>query len=418
MFALVDAAGFYASCEKVIDIKLRNKPVIVLSNNDGCIVAACPIAKKMGAPKFEPYFKVKDFVRNNKVIVRSSNYELYGDLSKRFMNCAAQFSPVQYIYSIDECFLDLHGFTMMIDWLDYGWKIRRTVWQETKIPVCVGIAPTLTLAKAANFSSKNIKGYSGVLAMNTPEIRKMALEQMPVNKVWGIGRQLAKHLKLLGVETAWDLAQQPPKRMRQEFNINVERTVRELNGKPCLSWDEKRATKKEIFSTRSVGKRITTLIELKAALAFHANIVARKARKQNTLIKELLVFAQSSPHDQESYYSRSGLHQFITGTIDTTQVSAAATALASQIYNSEVRFYKVGVGAIRLHPYAPHQNDLFKANDDKVELMKCMDEINSLWGVDTVHLGAQGVSQKFEMKRDLLSPQYTTRWEHLPKFKC
>jgi DNA polymerase V len=418
MFALVDAAGFYASCEKVIDIKLRDRPVIVLSNNDGCVVAACPIAKKLGAPKFEPYFKVKDFVRKNKVVVRSSNYELYGDLSDRFMKCAHQFAPEQYIYSIDECFLDLHRCNIS-NWIEYGWKIRRTIWQETKIPVCVGIAPTLTLAKAGNFASKNIKGCNGVMAISTPETRKQVLQIMPVEKVWGIGRQLTKHLNLLGIETAWDLANQPTKRMRREFNVNVERTVRELNGKPCLVWDQQRATKKEIFSTRSTGKRITRLNELKQALAFHANIVTRKARKQNTAIKELVVFAQNSPHDKNSdYYSRSGLHQFIIATTDTTQVSAAATALAKQIFDSNVRFYRVGVGAIRLEPKLPLQNDLFRENEDKIELMECLDEINSLWGMDTIHLAAQGITKSFAMKRELLSPQYTTRWKHLPQIKC
>ena len=239
MYALVDATAFYASAEKVFDLSIRKKPVVVLSNNDGCIVAASPEARKLGLPKFQPYFKLKPILQQHGVVIRSSNYELYADLSEKMMNIIGQFSDKQYVYSIDEAFLKFDGYNKLIpNWHDYGHLIRRTVWRGTKLPVGVGFGPTPTLAKAANHAAKKFVGATGVAVIDNEQARRTILKQMAVSDVWGVGKRLAKKLNLMGVNSALDLANQNPKHMRKQFSVVLERTITELNGYKCLSWDD------------------------------------------------------------------------------------------------------------------------------------------------------------------------------------
>jgi len=232
MYALVDAVAFYASAEKVFDPAIRSKPVVVLTNNDGCVCAVCPIARKLNIPKFGPYFKVKQLLEQNNVVVRSSNYELYANLSDRMMSVIGRFCDTQHVYSIDESFLHFNGYQPLInDWQAYGQLIRRTVWRETKLPVGVGFGPTPTLAKAANHAAKKLTGFNGVAVIDDEVSRRTILQRMQCQDVWGVGKRLAKKLALMDIHTAWQLAEQSPKTIRRQFSVVLERTINELNGR-------------------------------------------------------------------------------------------------------------------------------------------------------------------------------------------
>lgn len=418
MFALVDAVSFYASAEKVFDPTIRNRPVVVLTNNDGCICAVCPIAKKLNIPKFEPYFKVKELLEKHNVIVRSSNYELYADLSARMMNEISRFSDNQYIYSIDESFLNFNGFNNLINnWHEYGHTIRKAVWRKTKIPVGVGFGPTATLAKAANHAAKKLPGFDGVAVINNEASRKHILKLMAVEDVWGVGRRISKKLKLMNIHSALDLANQPAKLMRKQFSVVLERTINELNGTSCLSWDDVKQKKKEVYSTRSFGERISDAHSLRAAFAAHCNIVARKLRKQDSLAKRIVIFAHSSPFE-EHYYKRTFIYEFPVASNDVTVFANAVKKIFLKIYSPNVRFQKCGIGAIELEDEMYRQGDLFNHSQDKPELMQCLDTINQRFGNDALKLASEKQSAFWHMRRAFLSPKYTTRWSDIPKIKC
>ncbi|ETJ48614.1 Y-family DNA polymerase [Pseudoalteromonas agarivorans] len=418
MYALVDAVAFYASAEKVFDPSIRSKPVVVLTNNDGCICAICPIARKLNIPKFQPYFKIKNYLEQHHVVVRSSNYELYADLSERMMTVINRFCDDHYVYSIDESFLRFTGFSKIInDWADYGHIIRRAVWRETGLPVGAGFGTTPTLAKAANHAAKKLSGYNGVAVINDEKSRKEILMRMDVTDVWGIGSRLGKKLKLMQINTAWDLACQNPKAMRRMFSVVVERTVSELNGIACLSWDEVKQDKKEIYSTRSLGERVTDLTTLKSALVTHAAIVGRKLRRQKSLTKRIVIFAASSPHEDE-HYKKSLLYEFPIPTSDTSVIAKAVSAVIDEIYKPDTRFYRCGIGAIELESELFQQADMFSVSEDKPKMMKCLDTINKRYGVGTLSIGSEKLTHTWNMKRAFLSPHYTTRWTDIPIIKC
>ncbi|TRX54053.1 Y-family DNA polymerase [Thalassomonas sp. M1454] len=414
MYALVDAVAFYASAEKVFDPTIRNKPVVVLTNNDGCICAVCPIARKLGIPKFIPFFKIRDFLYKHNVIIRSSNYELYADLSEKMMNVIGTFCDNQYIYSIDESFLNLKSYSCINDLYKYGQEIRRAVWQQVKLPVGVGFGLTPTLSKAANHAAKKLSGFNGVAVINSDQSKHKILQRMKVDQVWGIGSRLGKKLNLMNIHSALDLANQDPKNMRKQFSVTVERTVSELNGMRCLDWDDIKSVKKEIFSTRSFGQRITDFNEFRSALIFHAYTVAKKARAQSSLIKRIVVFGSSSPHDN-GYYTNSVSIQFTSANDNTLYIAQCVAKAAKQIYAPNVRFYKCGVGAIELTD--SYQLDLFSNNINKPELMQCLDSINNRYGTGTLMLGSMK-PEKWAMKRDFMSPQYTTNWHDIPIIEC
>ena len=245
MYALCDINSFYASAHAVFRPDIRKEGIIVLSNNDGCIVAANRRAKELGIKKFGPYFQVKDHCEQLGLHVFSSNYELYSDLSSKFMQIVGQFAPAQHIYSIDEAFLDLHNYRpARKDFLAYGSLIRKTIWKECRLPICVGIGATLTLAKLANHTAKNHRQFKGVCVIDCEILRSNILKETPVSDVWGIGRKISRRLESIGIKTAYQLAKMPPKLARRNFSIEIERTVRELNGQACKAWDNVRADKK------------------------------------------------------------------------------------------------------------------------------------------------------------------------------
>lgn len=424
MYALCDVNSMYASCEKVFDPSIRNKPVIVLTNNDGCICAACHIAKRMGVgKKFVPYFQVKDQLAAVGAVIRSSNYELYADLSQRMMETCERFAPHIHIYSIDECFL-YYGAGSHTDYVQTeGWhahaaSIRRTVWKEVRLPIGVGMGLTPTLAKAANHAAKKIEGYRGVAVIDSEQVRKQILKQMAVVDVWGIGRRLGARLRDQGIHTAWDLSRAKPALMKKQFSVLVENTVHELNGTVRLSWDDVRAPKQQIYSTRSFGQRIMSKDQLRQALVTHASIAAQKLRRQSGLANAMMVFASSSVHDQAPYYRGSLLHRFAAPTSDSMVMANAIADVINQIYRKGVRFYRCGIGLVDLVSIKNFQEDLFNTTKDNPELMRCLDVINAKYGRNTVHLAGQGIEQKFAMKRAFLSPQYTTRLSDLPIFDC
>ncbi|ABE56511.1 DNA-directed DNA polymerase [Shewanella denitrificans OS217] len=418
MFALVDANSFYCSAEQVFRPDWRGKPIIVLSNNDGCIVAANRQAKALGIPKFSPYFKVKNLCIKQGVIACSSNYELYADLSSKMMSIIGRFAPEQHVYSIDESFLSFaHCYPAIKCLQTQGQLIRRAVWKEVRLPVCVGIAATLTLAKIANHAAKKIEGYQGVCVINTDHERVAILKQLSTEDVWGIGRRISKKLELMNIKTAFDLANMPAGLARKQFSIEIERTVRELNGQACKVWDEARADKKQIFSTRSVGERITDYNSLLQALSKHVGIAAAKARSQGSSCKTMMLFASNSPFDEQSRSFKAIVH-FASPTNCSAEITKAMTQAATQLFREGVRYYKIGVGLIDLASDKHRQLDLFSSSRANPSLMLVLDNLNQRYGRDTLFLVAQGIEQKWSMRRELLTPQYTTDWVSLPRIKC
>ena len=415
MFALIDANSFYASAEQVFRPEWRGKPIIVLSNNDGCVVAANHGALAVGVKKFLPYFQVKPLCDKHKVIVLSSNYELYSDLSSKMMQIIGRFAPEQFVYSIDESFVSFKQCHSAIPCMrTYAMQIRRAVWKEARLPVCVGVAPTLTLAKVANYAAKKIKGYSGVCVLDNLAERQHVLKQMHVSDVWGIGRRISKRLEMMKIHSAYHLASMPPKLARKQFSIEIERAVRELNGEPCKVFSEARADKKQIYSTRSMGNRITDLTDLNQALCKHTGIAAEKARKQDSVCSVMTVFASNSPYDERPVSFQKQI-RFVCPTNCTIEMTHAVSTLVPQLYCDGVKYYKVGVGLLDLMPADNLQFDLFNQPQSNPKLMAVFDKLNYQYGSGTITLAAQGIQPKWGMRRLFLTSQYTTNWHDIPK---
>lgn len=418
IYGLVDVTAMYYMCEKVYDPGIRNKPLISLSNNDGAIVAVCPIAKQMGFKKFVPYFQIADKAKAAGVIPKSSNYELYSDLSSRFMATIESFVDEVYVYSIDEAFFRICRPLSDDDLHQLGLDIRKAVWREVRLPVGVGFGPTPTLAKAANHASKKLPGATGSSVLNNRSSIKHVLSQMALSDVWGVGNRLEKRLITMGIDNGWELAIQDPKKIRKYFSILLESTVRELNGKVRLSWDEVRPAKKEIYSTRSFGQRVTDLLQLEYALVAHAEAASKKMRDQGSVAGGMTIFANSSPHDKEPYFKRATFYSFESPTCDTRTIISAVSNSVIGLYKPGIRYYKAGIGLVDLRDAKYQQGDLFTKNNDNKALMSTLDAINDRFGRNTLSFAAKGKDTKFEMKREYLSKCPTTRWSDIPKVIC
>ncbi|NMH61521.1 Y-family DNA polymerase [Alteromonas ponticola] len=418
MYALVDAVSMYASAEKVFDPAIRNRPVLVLSNNDGCVIAACPIAKRLGLKNFVPYFQIEKQARAVNAVVRSSNYALYADLSSRMMDVCELACSEAHIYSIDECFLKFDFNDAEQNWFAFGEALRRKIWKEVRLPVGVGFGPTPTLAKAANHAAKKVQGFNGVAVLSAAEERNRVLSMMAATDVWGVGKRLGRRFDDMGIKTAQDLASHCPLNIGKQFSVVVENTVRELNGELRLSWHDVRPDKKELYSTRSFGERITEKEQLRYALTMHAQIACKKLRKQNSGTKSVVLFAASSPHDTKGYYKETVFKQFPFATADTRVIVAAVSKAVDKIYKTGVDFYKCGVGLLDLTEQFQSQGDLFSSSPDDTQLMRCLDAINTKFGRNALQFAAVGAEQKFHMKQAFLSPRYTTRWSDIPRIKC
>lgn len=281
----------------------------------------------------------------------------------------------------------------------------------------VGFGITPTLSKAANHAAKKLEGFNGVAVITCNQEAKDILSRMKVTDVWGVGSRLGRRLNMMRIYTAYDLAKQSPKNMRSQFSVVLERTIEELNGNVCLSWDEVKQDKQEIFSTRSFGERVTNIRDLNAALITHSSIVGKKLREQASLTNSLLIFAHSSQHEG-NFYKRSFLYDFATPTNDSRVLASAVSEVLPQIYSDDVRFYKAGVGAIDLTSEYFFQSDLFTPNIDNQKLMSSMDNINKIFGKGTIRLASEQQNTRWSMKRNFLSPRYTSRWRDIPIIKC
>ena len=413
MFALVDCNSFYASCEQVFRPDLRGKPVVVLSNNDGFVVARSKEAKALGIPDLEPFFKVEALLRRNNVTIFSSNYPLYGDMSQRVMTTLRAYSPEIEVYSIDEMFLSLVGFRD--DLSSYAQQMKDQIWQHVRIPVGVGVAPSKTLAKLANRAAKKIPKCNGVCVLDTPAKWQWLLKRTPLTGVWGIAKRMAARLEDLNIHTAWDLATANAKIVRQRSSVNMERTIEELNGRSCLALEELPPAKKQIYCTRSFGKKAVTLEPILEAISLYAARASEKLRTQQHLAVCLHVFIHTSPFEP-NYYGDNATALLPYPTDDSRVITYFARKLVEHLYKPGHAFLKAGVGLIDLQDRKYHQFDLLsKGQSVRTDaLMQTMDSVNKRLGKGTLFLGAQGVSKPWYMRQQFTSPQYTTRWGDIP----
>ena len=413
MIGIVDCNSCYASCEQIFRPELRNTPVVVLSNNDGFVIARSKEAKALGIGELQAFFKIEGLLRKHKVAIFSSNYPLYGDISNRVMTTLNTFSPSVEVYSIDEMFLDLSGIQEPMN--SYGQRIKNTVWQHIRMPVCVGVAPSKTLAKLANKAAKTYDHCQGVCVLEEPHQWQWLQKRMPVNKVWGIGSKLTKRLAGLNIHSAYDLSQASPKMMRQHMSINIERTIEELNGHPCIPFEEQPPAKKQIYCSRSFGERISTLSPLLQAISTYASRATEKLRKQKCLVISIHVFLHTSPYDT-NHYSNAIAVKLPYPTDDTTVVIDAARQAIEYLYRDGLRFQKAGIGLVDIKPKKQLQFDLFHAGQSKKrdQLMHVVDSINHHYGRGTAHFAAASGVKKWAMRQQHLSPAYTTRWTDLP----
>ncbi|ENR9956540.1 translesion error-prone DNA polymerase V subunit UmuC [Salmonella enterica] len=416
MFALADVNSFYASCEKVFRPDLRNKPVVVLSNNDGCVIARSPEAKRLGIKMGVPWFQLKSMKFPEPVIAFSSNYALYASLSNRVMVHLEEMAPRVEQYSIDEMFLDIHGIDSCIGFEDFGQQLREHVRAGTGLTIGVGMGPTKTLAKSAQWASKEWPQFSGVLALTpgNPRRTEKLLSLQPVEEIWGVGRRISKKLNTMGITTALQLARANPTFIRKNFNVVLERTVRELNGEPCISLEEAPPPKQQIVCSRSFGERVTTYEAMRQAVCQHAERAAEKLRGECRYCRHITVFVRTSPFSNEPYYSNSASQKLMMATQDTRDIIAAAVRALDQIWRNYFRYQKAG---IMLNDFTEKagQIDLFDDTPPRANsaaLMEVLDNLNHAG--NRVWFAGQGIAKGWKMKRDMLSPAYTTNWAELP----
>lgn len=409
MFALIDCNNFYASCERVFRPDLNGKAVVILSNNDGCIIARSNEAKALGIPMGAPAFKWKEVLEKNKVHVYSSNYALYGDLSSRVMNILARFSPDIEIYSIDEAFLQFTGFEHF-DLLNYGNQIRTTVVKSTGIPISVGFAPTKVLAKVANRIAKKFpEKTNGVYCIDSEEKRIKALKWLAVEDIWGIGPSYSKRLKLHKINTAYDFVNAPNEWVRKEFSVVGLRLKRELEGKSSLSLEHS-SSKKAIATTRSFEKMYTQFEELRERVSTFAVSCSEKLRRQKSHCSMLMVFVHTNSHRKEqAQYSRNIMVKAVYPTNSSIDLVRLATAGLKKIYKEGYHYKKAGVIVMGLTPEHTKQFTLFNEDHPKHPvLMQTIDRLNQKIGKQKVKLACQDLGRTWKMNQEKLSPRYTT----------
>lgn len=422
MFALVDVNSFYASCETAFRPDLKGRPVVVLSNNDGCVIARNAEAKTVGVKMGDPYFKQKDLFRRYGVVCFSSNYELYADMSSRVMFTLEALSPRCEIYSIDEAFCDLTGVRNCRVLEDFGRELKDAVYQNTGLAVGVGIAQTKTLAKLANHAAKKWQTQTGgVVDLSNLERQRKLMVALPVDEVWGIGRRISKKLETMGIKTVLDLADTDIRFIRKHFNVVLERTVRELRGEPCLELEEFAPVKQEIVCSRSFGERITDYDAMRQAICSYASRAAEKLRGEHQYCRFISTFVKTSPFAlNEPYYGNSASVKLLTPTQDSRDIIAAATRSLDAIWKDGHRYQKAGVMLGDFFSQGIAQLNLFDDNAPRrgsEKLMEVLDYLNAKEGKGALYFAGQGIQQQWEMKREMLSPRYTTRYEDLLQVK-
>ncbi|HEF0124967.1 TPA: Y-family DNA polymerase [Citrobacter youngae] len=422
MFALVDVNSFYASCETAFRPDLKGRPVVVLSNNDGCVIARNAEAKTIGVKMGDPYFRQKDLFRRCGVVCFSSNYELYADMSSRVMATLEALSPRCEIYSIDEAFCDLSGVRNCRVLEDFGRELKDAVYQNTGLAVGVGIAQTKTLAKLANHAAKKWqKQTGGVVDLSNLERQRKLMSALPVDDVWGIGRRIGKKLEAMGIKTVLELADTDIRFIRKHFNVVLERTVRELRGEPCLELEEFAPVKQEIVCSRSFGERITNYDAMRQAICSYASRAAEKLRGEHQFCRFISTFVKTSPFAlNEPYYGNSASVKLLTPTQDSRDIIAAATRSLDAIWKDGHRYQKAGVMLGDFFSQGIAQLNLFDDNAPRrgsEKLMEVLDHLNAKEGKGALYFAGQGIQQQWAMKREMLSPRYTTRYEDLLQIK-
>jgi DNA polymerase V len=415
--ALVDCNNFYVSCERLFQPHLEGKPVVVLSNNDGCVVSRSQEVKDLGVGMAVPWFQLKDLAKRHGITALSSNYTLYADLSNRVMSLLAQFSPDQEVYSIDESFLDLTG--ICADLTAYGQQIRQTVRQCVGIPVCVGIASSKTLAKLANHVAKKQPLYQSVCDFNrmTDAGLDALLANIAVGEVWGVGRRSTGRLQAMGIHTVLDLKRASPKRIRDEFSVVLERTVAELNGVACLELDDVAASRQQIICSRSFGVPVSSLPDLEQSVNAYVARAAEKLRDQHSLAAGIQVYLRTNPHKaNEPQYQQAMLMPLAEPTDDTRLLCRAALGGLRRIYRSGYAYQKTGVMLTGIIAASDRPRTLFDdvaAQQKSGALMATLDRINRRMGSGTLQLAGEGISKGWAMRRGNMSGRYTTEWDEL-----
>jgi DNA polymerase V len=410
--AIIDVNNFYVSCERVFNPKLENKPVVVLSNNDGCAISRSNEAKALGIKMGTPWFKFKEFAKQENVTALSSNYTLYLDMSHRVMTLLSKFSPDQEVYSIDESFLDLTSFKSK-DLIQYSQQIKTKIKQWTGLPVSIGIGSTKTLSKLANHIAKKNSSFKGVCNLNVMDQDTLEtwMSHIPVNEVWGVGRSLALKLNQLGIISVLDLKLADPDYIRQQFSIVLEKTVRELNGLICMELKDIAEPNKEIMVSRSFGRRVKDKQELIEAVTAYTSRAAERMRKQESVATSLYIYIRTSPHDDKKQYANGINIPLFQPTDDSMALTNAALLGLDYIYREGFDYQKAGVTLCNLISKDKMQGNLFK---DTIahSRMKIMDTINQRWK-GKLKLGSEGVTKEWEMKAQFKSRNYTTDWDQL-----
>lgn len=431
MYGIIDCDNCYVSCERVFRPDLEGKPVVVLSNNDGCVVARSAEAKQLGIKAGTPFFKLQEQFPNEKIAVFSSNYELYAELTSRIVYIIRQEAPAYFRYSIDECFVYLDGMeqTSLKEW---GENLHRRIRRSVGMPVSIGIAPNKTLAKMASHFAKHYPGYRHCCLMDTDSKRIKALKLFPIDDVWGIGRRYTVRLKEYGVNTAYDFAVKPWSWVRAVFrNIVIERTWRELNGDDCVP-DEQLAAKKSICTSRSFAGMITELDDLRTHVSNYAVRCAEKLRSQGSIAGVVAVFLNTNPFREDlPQYCNFREQRLITPTAATTTIVQTAAHLLEQLYSPGYKYKKAGVIVMEVGPGSPVQPDLFDTNAEQFQRMRrldaVIDRINRVHGTETIVLGAQQYTRKDgqgkadvfanAIRHDYRSTNPTTRWTDIIRLK-
>lgn len=415
--ALVDCNNFYASCERIFNPKLAGVPIVVLSNNDGMIVARSNEAKALGIPMGEPLFKIQPLIEKHNIQVFSSNYTLYGDISHRVMTTLEQFSPNVEIYSIDEAFLDLSGFgTKDLDL--YMQEMRSIVKQWTGIPVSIGIANTKTLAKIANRYAKKNQERNGVLNLfqKSREEIEYFLQETDVSDVWGVGRQYTKLLKSREINNALDLSKADDNFIKKRMTIMGLRTVFELRGVSCIDLEHTPSPKKSIVSSRSFGKVTNNKQYVKEAVSYFTHIAAEKLRKQKSVCNHLTVFLRTNPFKDSPQYHNGVMVEFPVPTDSTSEMLEYAERGFEQIYRPDFLYHKVGIMLTDFSPAGQKLQSLFDSKDrtQMAKITELIDKVNIEHGERTLFYASSGVQRPWRMKRNLKSPHYTTEWNQIP----
>ena len=414
VFGLLDCNAFYASCERVFRPDLAKTPIVVLSNNDGCVIARSYDAKpfvKMGAP----YYQIKDLLRREGIMAFSSNYALYGQMSERVMTLIESMVPACEVYSIDEAFADLTGVPGDLDAL--GRAIRSKVYRCTGIPIGVGIARTKTLAKLANHTAKRLQQHTGgVVDICEPFKRDWVLRNTAVKEVWGVGRKLTAHLEAMGIKTAMDLAKANPRTLRMKFSVLLEKTARELAGTPCLELEEPNPPKQEICCSRMFGKRLTEIEPIKEAVATYVQRASEKLRAQHSLCKKIRVSVRTGMFNpDEAKYANGVLVELPYPTNDVRLITKAAIQAVDYLYRPGFKYSKAEVLLMDLRQPGEFTDDLFAEVQPTVsnKLMGVLDEINGRWGRGTLRTASVPANPDWAMRRELMSQSYTTRLDKL-----